>query len=123
MRLAGHGDVHSGSIRQAGRDRGELDIVHVVDRPQQGRGPPRCHIDREVEENEEHGNDQDNALHLRIITLLNGLHEQAAQSGPVEDVLDQHRAAQQRSHLQSHHRHDRTDRVVQDVPRQHRGAR
>src|SRR6266508_1952676 len=75
-------------------------------------------VDREVEGHEDHADDEHDALDLRIVALLHRAHEKAGQPRPVEDVLDEHGAAEQ-----AEHGDDGTERVAHDVAAQHLARR
>src|SRR5688572_26595065 len=55
-------------------------------------------IDSQVQQDKQCADDEHDALHLRIVTLLHGADEEARQAGPVEHVFDEHGATEQRAH-------------------------
>src|SRR6266545_1963595 len=72
-------------------------------------------IDGEVDQRDDHGREQHDALHERIVALVDRLDEQPADAWPGEDGLGDDRAAEQRADLEANHRHHRDQSIGQRV--------
>src|SRR5438477_3075589 len=78
-------------------------------------------VDDEVRNEEEPADDEDGALHERIVTLKDGPQEQSPDAGQREDLLRHDRAAEQVADLDARHRDERDETVLermapQDTP-------
>ncbi len=79
------------------------------------------HVHHQVDEDELQREKQHQRLDDGVVAHGHGVHQQAAEAGPVEDRLHHDRAAQQKAELQAHHGDDRDERVAQAVL-EHHGA-
>ncbi len=68
-------------------------LTFVLDRRMQ-------QFDTEVDQQEQHRDRQDDADDHRVVASLDGTQQRRRQPRPVEDVFDEHGAAEQRAHLQ-----------------------
>ena len=69
------------------------------------------------------GDEQDAALHRRIVARADRLHQQPSDARPREDRFGDHRAGQHRPELQPEHRDDRNEAVAERVTRAPRAVR
>ena len=73
------------------------------------------HVHQQVDYDDGGGEDEDRALHGRIVALGDRVDQVAAHPGPREDRLREDRAAQQPAELIAEHGHHRDERVLQRV--------
>src|SRR5436190_10012901 len=74
---------------------------------------PVCEIGDEVHRDVGHRDEQDAALHERIVARVDRLNQQAADAGPREDGLGDDRAREHRAELEADDRHDRNEAVAE----------
>src|SRR5262245_56620516 len=86
-------------------------------------------VDQDVDQHVGGGDEQHGALHEREVLREDAADDEAAETGPAEDGLDDDRAGQEIAKLQAEDRDHRNERVLQGVahhdapPRQALGAR
>src|SRR5215831_488062 len=76
-------------------------------------------IHGEVAQHEERADEEDGALHERIVALHHRAKEQAAHAGKGEDFLGDHRAPEEIADLDSRHRDEGDEAVLESVPPHH----
>src|SRR5207247_177056 len=89
------------TTRSAGADAGIEDAIE--------------HVDGEVDDDEERGRDEDDALHDRVVAVVDRLDGEPAHPRPREHGLGHDGAAEQGSELEPGDGHDRHGRVLQRV--------
>src|SRR3954471_8654421 len=72
-------------------------------------------VDDQVSEDEDHGDEEDDALHDGIVTIEDGPHQDAADAADGEDGFGDDGAAEQQSQLNADDRDHRNERVAQSV--------
>ena len=73
-------------------------------------------IDQKIEEDDQHSNEQSDALYQRVIAISNCLEEESADSGDREDLLQNDHARYEEGELDSRERDHRKKRVAKQVP-------
>src|SRR5262249_28860387 len=73
-------------------------------------------IDREIAQHEERADEEDGALHERIVALHHRPQEQAAHARQGEDLLGDHGAAEEIADLDARHRDQGDQAVLEGVP-------
>ena len=81
------------------------------------------HVDDQVDRDDDRRDQQDAALHDRIVARLHAVNQPVADAGPGKDRLGQDRARQQQADLQPDDRDHRNQRVAQRVHDDHAPAR
>src|SRR5882724_5392427 len=77
------------------------------------------HVDDQVDENDERGDQHHAALQGRIVASRDALDQPFSDAGPGEDGLGEHRARDERAYRKADHGHDRNHRVAQRVQADH----
>src|SRR5207302_2299248 len=72
-------------------------------------------IDEQVAHDEAERDQEDHALHQRVVAREHGVDDEAADPGEREDVFGDHSAADQRAELQAEHGDHGDQRVLQHV--------
>jgi hypothetical protein len=80
-------------------------------------------VDDEVDDDDDDGGGQHQPHHLWDVALAGGADGDLAQAGDGEDILDDHRAAEQADELQAQDGQGRAGRVAQHVLADHPGLR
>src|SRR5207249_680144 len=71
------------------------------------------HVDDEVDRYDDDGDEHHQVLHHRVVAPANRLDEEARDAGNVEDGLGDDQSAQQKGGLDTDHRDDRQERVLE----------
>src|SRR6202171_2200776 len=73
------------------------------------------HVDHQIDQDELEGEKQDLGLDDRVVAHVDGVDQQAAHAGPVEDYFDDDRSSEQKSELKPHHGDHGDERIAQSV--------
>src|SRR5437762_4630907 len=80
-----------------------------------GIDPAIEEVDEQVAQDEAEGDQENHALHQRVVAREHGVHHEAADAGQGEDVLGDHGAADQRPELQPEHGDDGNQGIFEHV--------
>src|SRR5690625_945773 len=72
-------------------------------------------VEQQADADESSRDEENRALHDRVVAQVDPFKREAADTGQAEHLFDDHRATEQRSELQAHHRDDGVERVAQSV--------
>src|SRR5882672_10345971 len=98
---ASHGSRRDGSAPSTGTETGIEDAIED--------------IDEEIHDDEDHGRQEDRALHDRIVAVVDRVDGESADAGPGEDGLRDHGAGEELTELQARDGDDRERGIAQRV--------
>src|SRR6185503_15912320 len=85
-----------------------------------GIEPGIAHVDEEVDEHDDGGEEEHGSLDDGVVPELHGIEQQASHAGMYNAVLHDHRAPEQHRELLPDHGHHGDERVLEGVPQDHR---